>query len=110
MNDTVNYAAAVSKGAKWLDIQEPDWFGSVVTSILNMHDYYYCVYGQVFGDFYNFDLNNLTYRDMFNMGFTIVPENVYYNDEAPGRTHYSSDNPDWDILRDFWISEIQARS
>ena len=99
----------IKTGARSLDMRRPGWASDINTRTLDMFDSFCCIHGQLFGDFSNYDFDGFTYQYMYDNGFTIVPENVYFMNDYPHRSAFSSDNPDWQCARELWIAEIVAR-
>lgn len=69
------YELRVARGAALLDAQEPDWWNgkdkpTIDLKTLNLGSTYYCVLGQVYGD-YSDGLNELSLIDSSPYGFDI---------------------------------------
>lgn len=47
-----NYAERVAKGVEWLDSVEPNWRNMVDPEKLSMWSPYWCILGQVFGNYW----------------------------------------------------------
>ena len=93
----MNYQPVVEDGAKLLDQKRPGWANEINTETLEMHDFYSCILGQLYGHYFTgIDLLKIQIKgDAW--GFNVRGFNVHRNPSL------------YQALQSAWLVEIKMR-
>jgi len=91
----------VNAGMKALDKEKPDWIEDVAINKLNMGDGYYCICGQVFGEFGN---------DACRAFFGIPQAWKAFDNKARQLGFCASNLVPWELLDILWVNALSLRA
>ena len=92
-----DYCEAAKRGAEFLDEKDPKWAQKVNLTTLDLGSQFFCVLGQLYGDFYDGALTcNLTRHEEIERGFDL------------GGSAWAKPGA-YDELTRCWKDEIRAR-